>query len=264
MKHRNHLGKKMVNLMTVAFLAAEAFVTVATQDIQELSTLNAITTDGTPTEVAIHLSATGPLRGEIHSLDEPPTRLYIDLPNTVPAVPSVTDVEFGAVKRVRVALNQSSPPLTRVVIDVEDLASYELVAGLTERELRIFVRKGLQETKPLGINDLEWHRQKLEQLNQLLDRTSKQYANATINITEKQQLEIEWDLKKTELVSITPSTDFDRLHELLLTTCLIGNAITETLSAPLSMTDIESALAGASMLLGEAERIVSTLSDNVL
>ena len=256
MKHRNHLGKKMVNLMTVAFLAAGAFVTVETQDIQELSTLNAITTDGTSTEVAIHLSATGPIRGEIHSLDEPPT--------PVPAVPAVTDVEFGAVKRVRVALNQSSPPLTRVVIDVEDLASYELVAGLTERELRIFVRKGLQETKPLGINDLEWHRQKLEQLNQLLDRTSKQYADATINITEKQQLEIEWDLKKTELVSITPSTDFDRLHELLLTTCLIGNAITETLGVPLSMADIESALAGASMLLGEAGRIVSTLSDNVL
>tara|TARA_B100001123_G_scaffold451250_2_gene629110 strand:+ start:28247 stop:29041 length:795 start_codon:yes stop_codon:yes gene_type:complete len=263
MKHSDHLGKQMVNLITVTFLVAGIFVTVKTQEIQELSTLTAITTDVTSTGIAIYLSATGPIQGEIQSLDEPPTRLYIDLPNTVPRVPAVTDVNFGPVKRVRVALNQSSPPLTRVVIDVERLFSYELVGGLTDRELRILVNKGPQETQQLGISNLKWHRQKLEQLTQLLERTSKKYADGSINITEQQELEIEWDLHETELISLTPSTDFDQLRALLLTTCLIGSAITETLSSPFSTTDIESALAGASMLLGEAERMVSTHSDNV-
>lgn len=263
MKPRDRLGKRMLNLMAAAFLVAGTSVSTEVQGNQKLSTLNSITTGGTSTEIVIHLSATGPIRGELQSLDDPTTRLYLDLPNTVPAVPSVTDVNFGAVIRVRVALNQLSPPLTRVVIDVEDLASYELVPGLTERELRIVVRKEQNQTKELKINNLEWHTKKIEQLKQLLELTSSKYSDGTINVAEQQQLEVEWALKQMELVTITPSTKFERLHELLLTTCLIGNAVTKTLGDPLFTTDIASALAGAFMFLREADQLVNTLSDNV-
>jgi type IV pilus assembly protein PilQ len=48
-----------------------------------------------------------------------PRRLYLDFPGVLAGAPPVTVVNRGPVERVRVALNNQKPPVTRVVVDLE-------------------------------------------------------------------------------------------------------------------------------------------------
>ncbi len=101
--------------------------------------LHGLTVTGTGTRVVVALLADRALDGRLELVKVPPARIFIDLPHVVPWVAPVTHVDRGAVKRVRVALNRTRPLVTRVVLDLDGAATYHLLRGETDRELRIIV-----------------------------------------------------------------------------------------------------------------------------
>lgn len=82
------------------------------------------TTDGART--IILLGGSGPLTpGHLTESEDLPPRIVLDLPDTTSTAPAQTPVG-GPVRRVRVALHQRTPPITRVVVDLESRARYRL------------------------------------------------------------------------------------------------------------------------------------------
>ena len=83
------------------------------------------------------LSASGPPQVEIKTSTPispatqaavGPDRIVIDFPGALPAdTLKKLSVHRGGLQRVRAALNQSSPPITRVVLDVDGPTDYQVV-----------------------------------------------------------------------------------------------------------------------------------------
>ena len=80
-------------------------------------------TDG----VSIEITAAGQVTPKLSTL-ESPARVVLDLPNTV-AVTNQRQIAVGAdgVKAVRVGMDGRIPPTTRVVLDLDKAAAYQLV-----------------------------------------------------------------------------------------------------------------------------------------
>ena len=104
-----------------------------------LPALHQLTVTGTSRRVVVSLEGSDTLDGLLEVVKVPPVRIFVDLPNVVPKVARVLAVDRGAVKRIRVALNQAHPPVTRVVLDLDGAATYRLARGETDHELRIVV-----------------------------------------------------------------------------------------------------------------------------
>jgi type IV pilus assembly protein PilQ len=66
-----------------------------------------------------------------------PPRVLADFPGVAPAVPAVTPVNQGAVRRIRVAANSHDPLVTRVVVDLTRKTSYEVERNGSEVVLLI-------------------------------------------------------------------------------------------------------------------------------
>ncbi len=84
---------------------------------------------------AVHIKTTGPVEYETFSLRDP-ERIVVDLKNVVPGagLPDSVEVASSTVKRIRAALFQAEPPVTRVVIDLAEPAHYHVTPtfnGLT-------------------------------------------------------------------------------------------------------------------------------------
>ncbi|MDQ3070452.1 MAG: AMIN domain-containing protein, partial [Acidobacteriota bacterium] len=96
--------------------------------------------------VALTLQLSAPAVPGRGTLLENPRRVYFDLPGVVPRAGGLTNVGFGGVGRVRVALNQLSPPVTRVVVDLDEKMTWHIEAGATPNEFRvIFERQGQEQ-----------------------------------------------------------------------------------------------------------------------
>ena len=105
------------------------------------SALQQISVEGSDTYAVVTLVLEGDrvLPGALEEIATPPFRLFIDLPNVIPHVEAETRVERGGVDRVRVALTQSSPPVTRVVLDLSRRSTYRLEQDTKSHVLRIIV-----------------------------------------------------------------------------------------------------------------------------
>lgn len=90
-------------------------------------------------EVVIRLLLSGPATPSEPVLLEHPWRLYVDLPGVLPGSRKAVDVRTGGVTQVRVALNQTAPPVTRVVIDLSSKAAWRSERSGDGRELRLIV-----------------------------------------------------------------------------------------------------------------------------
>jgi hypothetical protein len=90
-------------------------------------------------EVVIALSVTGGAAVPAPQLLEAPWRLYFDLPGVLPGSRPAVAVGAGPVSQVRVALNQPSPPVTRVVIDLTRRVTWRVETSPDGRELRVIV-----------------------------------------------------------------------------------------------------------------------------
>jgi type IV pilus assembly protein PilQ len=87
---------------------------------------------------AITLRGTGRLLPTgVDSPKDGPPRLVIDLPNSTSALPTVTPVEQGPVDKVRIGLNEQSPLVTRVTVDLTRKAPYRLESSVDGQDLTI-------------------------------------------------------------------------------------------------------------------------------
>jgi AMIN domain len=77
-----------------------------------------ISTVSAGAEVVVTIEADGPLPAPtLGTVDDPP-RIFLDFAGVVTRAPARTPSADSRIRRVRVALNQATPPITRVVIDL--------------------------------------------------------------------------------------------------------------------------------------------------
>ena len=141
---------RLLNQSTVVLLfALTAIITstgVAQVKSQESGTnllphgqLENISVFGSSEQVIVNLVADRPISGILTELKTPPYRVFIDLRGIVPKVAPVTAVGRAGVERVRVALNQARPPITRVVLDLTQPLNYQLKNEPAKNEVTIVV-----------------------------------------------------------------------------------------------------------------------------
>ena len=129
---------------TLSILATSMVLVTATAGLvcgaeEQSGTLQELKVSGMGSQVVVALVGDHPLDARLQVIGLPASRIFVDLEGTVPDVNSVTEVHRGAVQRVRVALNQARPPITRVVLDLEDGAIFSLDRNPADNSLRIVV-----------------------------------------------------------------------------------------------------------------------------
>ena len=87
---------------------------------------------------AITFRGTGRLMPSgIEEPKEGPPRLVIDLPNSTSALPGVTPVGQGPVDKVRIGLNEKSPLVMRVTLDLTRKAPYRIESSVDGQDLTV-------------------------------------------------------------------------------------------------------------------------------
>src|SRR5688572_9111599 len=86
-------------------------------------------------DIVITVTFTAPVAPAAPVMVEGPWRLYVDLPGTRPGSQRQLDVKAGPVALVRVALNQPSPPVTRVVIELTARTAWRIERAEGGRQL---------------------------------------------------------------------------------------------------------------------------------
>jgi len=117
--------------MTIATcLAALAFSLFidARQGATGQTMLRSVRFDPEPDGVAMTIEANGPLPlPRVGVLADPP-RVYIDLAGVAPGTSAIVESSNALVRRVRVAVNQPDPLVTRVVIDLSQPVAHRVDA----------------------------------------------------------------------------------------------------------------------------------------
>jgi hypothetical protein len=101
--------------------------------------IQAVTAAQTATGHVITLQLTGTAGPSTGRLLENPWRLYFDLPGVVPGKQRTVNVEAGAISHVRIGVNQPSPPVTRVVIELTKRVTWRLEPGSAPGEFRVVI-----------------------------------------------------------------------------------------------------------------------------
>ena len=299
---------------SILLAAGEAIDVARAQETAPRGALHRLTVGGTADRVVIELASDRAIAGRLQTVGTPATRLFVDLPDVVPEVPGVTDVNLGAVRRVRVALNRARPPVTRVVLDLDETARYRLEQGPTPHEIRITVEpdRPLSATRPAplrqagasasyrgsarpaegalgeirrpvragsatarpgcrsghpaagacaGALDPEtasystWFSSAARTLTHLIEQTTGPRPSPAGDPRDDERMVVEWSALRDYLTSGDPPPAFEAAHALLLTAGAVGHAAVTMAREHLSAADLQSAVAGAAMLLREAEEL---------
>ena len=88
--------------------------------------LRAITVVASGESATVVIEASGPLSPPSSGFASSPARIYIDFSDVLPGQPVQPVLPNPIVRRVRVAEHNSSPPVTRVVIDLTKATSYRI------------------------------------------------------------------------------------------------------------------------------------------
>ncbi len=273
-----------------------------------------LTVGGTAERVVVELTSDRAIEGRLQTVGSPATRLFVDLPDIVPDVPDVTDVNLGAVRRVRVALNRARPPVTRVVLDLEETARYRLEQGPTPHEIRITVEPdrplpaprpdplrgsatsrsfrgsarppqgapgaadrplapgratarpgcpagrlpggacaGALEPETASYSD--WFTGAVRTLALLIEQTTDARSSPAGDPRDDERTVFEWSALQDYLTTGDPPPTLEAAHALLLTAGAVGHAAVTMAREHLSAADLQSAVAGAAMLLRQAEQL---------
>jgi hypothetical protein len=235
-------------------------ISVSEADAQERflrGALLRLTVGGTPNQVVVELASNQILESQIQTIGMPASRLFLDLPNIVPDVPEVTEVNLGAVQRVRVALNRSEPPVTRVVLDLDNATTFALEQGPTPQELRIIVETDTSHN-PRDVDKYSvWFSRVTQNLAHLLNQTAKLHLDGVNKETDHQRLQLEWEFLQQDLRDISPPSTLEPVHALLMTVGSIGRASAETAEDYFVAADVQSAVAGATMLVIQAKQLAA-------
>lgn len=228
---------------------------------------------GSLDQVVIGLVGNESLSGEVHEIRATPFRLFVDLVDVVPRVNAVTPVNQGGVRQVRVALNQSDPPVTRVVLDLTHRAPYRVEEDPDSHEFRIIVgavtaaRPTLSQppaessASSFGVTSptiLEEYADWFGQLAQDVERILSSYAvpegpaGAPSEIVNP-----EWQRLQLVFEMGTPPLSLQAAHDLLEAAMRLGRVgATERLDNPTPETDRAAARAGAALLMIRARDLV--------
>ena len=114
----------------------------AQADAPAATRLTGVTVGSNADGVTVTLRGNGRLAySAIQEADRPPARLVVDFQGVRPDVAASTPGQ-GVVRRVRVALNNAEPVVTRVVLDLERIVSHRLRPSSDGREVVITLESG--------------------------------------------------------------------------------------------------------------------------
>ena len=180
---------------------------------------------GRDDQVVVSLAADRPLDGRLRSLKAPRERVFIDLVGFVPGVDDVTDVDRSLVRRVRVGLNRTNPPVTRVVLDLKETAHYRLERTVLGG-LRIIVEEiSAGESVPTdGVSPyLGWLAETTATVGCLLDEPNNSGRVPWYTGTEREwRATADWTTAKHSVDRVTPPPRFRASHDALQTATQLG------------------------------------------
>ena len=225
-------------------------------------------------EVVIRLVGDRVLSGSLQEITVPPYRVFVDFPAVVPDVTPVTPVQRGGVDRIRVALNQSRPPVTRIVIDLSHRSTYRVEHDPERFEFRIIVgptsttgtvsegraepielSEGTSHPSPVAPHYAGWFARVAQQIESLL------LVQSPVLLEDESDAllspELDWPAIRHEVELVTAPPSLQEAHRLLLTTVDLGWA-GATQSEVTTEDDRAAAHAGANMLLVRARALVGT------
>lgn len=210
-------------------------------------TLHRMTVTSSGHRVVVSLAADRTLDGALEAIDAQPRRLFIDLKGVVPEVDGVTDVNRGVVQRVRVALNRATPPVTRVVLDLQGAARYAL-----ERDpagtLRIIVDDVMGEYTT-------WLTGVAATIERLLGDEAARRSGRPGVTTTAHDLD-RWTLVQADVASVTPPRQFEQAHLALANSARLGLETALDIADPATRPAKPSAaLAGANLSLRLSEEL---------
>ena len=221
------------------------------------SKLQQISVEGsdTHTVVTLRIDGDGVVGGTLEEIATAPFRLFIDLPNVIPHVEPATRVDSGGVDRVRVALNQSSPPVTRVVLDLNRRSPYRLERDPKSHTLRIVVGtpsslKSPDTAKNVGADEeyAKWFDRSARQVDHLLSDAQGGDAAA-------------WAAIRDEVDAATPPPSLQLAHDLLATAVRLGAvAVGDGTHTGGRSPEAKSASAGARLFAARARALVQDAS----
>lgn len=232
--------KKVARLLVIGLLvttaAGPAGALPQSADPVVLDTVEVSGTDDNE-PLVVSLRGSGQLTGSLHEVSGQPFRVFVDLEGVVPDVSPVTQVGRGQVERIRVALNQTTPPVTRVVVDMRSPQPYRLDTDYESAGLRIVV--GHVQAQPDGPSPkqayVEWFDHATTKADTLLSQTS---------------VAIGWSDLEDEIARQVPPLAYGVAHDLLKTVVRFGK-----------VSDRDTATTGARLLLARARIIVDGESD---
>ena len=220
--------------------------------------LQQVTVKETGNRVVVTLVGDQTLDGSLEAVAVPPARIFVDLLNVRPDVDRVTDVNQGAVKRVRVALNQAQPLVTRVVLDLDGPldagTTYFLERGTMAHELRIVVDALPGSPDDAPSEYAKWFTKTSDTVARLLRKESDGLPGEAHELDDSSSLTLEWDELLTEVNDTIPPPTFEVAHSLLTTASTLGrvNAAAHT-DGSVASTNASAATAGARLLLKRAQ-----------
>ena len=310
------LSRLAVCAGSILFFAGEAIEVTRAQEAPPRRALHRLTVGGNADRVVVELASDLAIVGRLQTVGTPATRLFVDLRGIVPEVPDVTDVNLGAVRRVRVALNRARPPVTRVVLDLTETARYRLEQGPTPNEIRITVEpeRPLPATRAEPLRGIEasgsyrgsarpaqgapgeahrpvragsaaaqpgcgagrlpggacagplepetasysaWFTGAVRALARLIEQTTDARPNPAGDPRDDERMVLEWSALQEYLITGNPPPTLEAAHALLLTAGAVGHAAVTMAHEHLSAADLQSAVAGAAMLLRQAEQLAA-------
>lgn len=262
--------------LSVCFLAALAISLApaagpgrtSAQSTPERNALVEVSLMSSDDHVVVSLVGSQALSGKVQEIGVAPFRVFVDLVNVVPKVGAVTPVNQGGVRQVRVALNKTDPPVTRVVLDLTHRSSYRVEEDPDAHELRIIVGPAGSLTtsrsdapmKPstlarLGVSSTvveayaDWFARLTKDVERLLSPDAAPQAAEVIGL--------EWQRLQNELEMVTPPVSLQTAHDLVETAIGLGRVSSTTrLDDSTQGRDGDAARAGAVLLVTRARRLV--------
>ena len=225
--------------------------------------------------VVVGLVGSQALSGDVHEIRFAPFRVFVDFVNVVPRVDAVTPVNHGGVRQVRVALNRTDPPVTRVVLDLTHRSSYRVEEDPHDREFRIIVGSSaaltttgsdapVEQIAPAGLSGaataLEEYAHWFERLAQDVERLlSPDAVPMATEGTAPEMAGLEWERLQYELEMVTPPASLEIAHDLVATAIGLGRVSgTTRLDDPTKERDRAAARAGSTLLITRARHLVKT------
>ena len=242
------------------------------QNPSEPNALIEVTLMSSDDHIVVGLVGSQALSGEVHEIRIAPFRVFVDFVNVIPKVDAVTSVNHGPVRQVRVALNQTDPPVTRVVLDLTHRSSYRVEQDPDEHEFRIIVgpaaaltttrsnppvEPAVPATLDIQSTVLEEYAHWFGQLTQDVERLLSAHPTPkAAEGTPPELADLEWQRLQYELEMVTPPISLQMPHDLLETAIRLGrvSATTRAAGSPHEH-DRDAARAGASLLVARARRI---------